>query len=230
MKFRLLFFLGLVTSFPSLSQIRKTDSIGDTNKNRALYIIEKGDTIPVFILKEFNYTDPDFAREWNRTVFFTKRMYTYAKIIDSIVKSHDAKLAEIEKNGSKKRRKSKKTNKALKKTLWDEYSYEIKNLTNTRGDYLTRLVHRETGSTAYELIKKYKNGRTAFFWNSVLWSFGSTNLKNKFDPKEDWMLKLVVDDIEAGKIIPYTRAQLIQEMKAREARDKARKKKNNKRN
>jgi hypothetical protein len=55
-------------------------------------------------------------------------------------------------------------------------------------------------------------------------------LKNKFDPKEDWMLKLVVDDIEAGKIIPYTRAQLIQEMKAREARDKARKKKNNKRN
>jgi hypothetical protein len=230
MKFRLLFFLGLVTSFTSLSQIRKTDSIGDTNKNRALYIIEKGDTIPVFILKEFNYTDPDFAREWNRTVFFTKRMYTYAKIIDSIVKSHDTKLAEIEKNGSKKRRKSKKTNKALKKTLWDEYSYEIKNLTNTRGDYLTRLVHRETGSTAYELIKKYKNGRTAFFWNSVLWSFGSTNLKNKFDPKEDWMLKLVVDDIEAGKIIPYTRAQLIQEMKAREARDKARKKKNNKRN
>jgi len=230
MKFRLLFFLCLVTSFPSLSQIRKTDSIGDTNKNRALYIIEKGDTIPVFILKEFNYTDPDFAREWNRTVFFTKRMYTYAKIIDSIVKSHDAKLAEIEKNGSKKRRKSKKTNKALKKTLWDEYSYEIKNLTNTRGDYLTRLVHRETGSSAYELIKKYKNGRTAFFWNSVLWSFGSTNLKNKFDPKEDWMLKLVVDDIEAGKIIPYTRAQLIQEMKAREARDKARKKKNNKRN
>ena len=82
----------------------------------------------------------------------------------------------------------------------------------------------------YELIKKYKNGRSAFFWNSVLWSFGSTDLKNKFDAKEDWMLKLVVEEIEAGKITPYTRAQLIKEMKAREARDKARKKKNNKRN
>jgi hypothetical protein len=234
MKFRLLFFLGLVTSFTSLSQIRKTDSIEDTStKNKAIYIIESGDTIPIFILNEFNYTDPDFAREWNRTVFFTKRMYTYAKIIDSIVKSHDAELAQIEKSNSKKRRKTKKTNKALKKTLWDEYSYEIKNLTNTRGDYLTKLVYRETGTTAYELIKKYKNGRSAFFWNSVLWSFGSTDLKNKFDAKEDWMLKLVVEEIEAGKITPYTRAQLIKEMKAREARearDKARKKKNNKRN
>lgn len=224
MKFTLLFFLGLATSLSSFSQIRKTDPIRDSTKNKALYIVESGDTIPIFILKEFNYTDPDFAREWNRTVFFAKRMYTYAKIIDSIVKSHDAELAEIEKSNSKKRRKSKKTNKALKKTLWEKYSYEIKNLTNTRGDYLTRLVHRETGFTSYELIRKYKNGRTAFFWNSVLWSFGSTNLKNKFDPKADWMLKLVVEDIEAGKIIPYTRAQLIQEMKDREARDKARKK------
>ena len=224
MKAVLLFFVILFTTFSSFSQIRKTDPPGDSTKNKALYIIEKGDTIPIFVLKEFNYRDPDFAKEWNRTVFFAKRMYTYAQIIDSIVKSHEAELAEIEKNGSKKKRKSRKTNKALKKTLWDEYSYEIKNLTNTRGDYLTRMVHKETGFTTYELIKKYKNGRTAFFWNSVLWSFGSTDLKNKFDPKEDWMLKLVIDDIEAGKILPYTRAQLIQEMKSREARDKARKK------
>lgn len=220
MKLKLLIFLFLLSG-TIFSQNNKTNSPVDSTKNQAMYIIENGDTIPVFVLREFNYTDPDFAREWNRTVFFAKRMYTYAKIIDSIVDSHEAELAKIEKEESRKRRKSKKTNKELKKTLWDEYSYEIKNLTDVRGDYLTRLVHRETGFTAYELIKKYKNGRTAFFWNSVLWSFGSTDLKNKFDPKEDWMLKLVVEDIEAGKIIPYTRAQLIKEMKDREAREKA---------
>ncbi|MEN9002860.1 MAG: DUF4294 domain-containing protein [Flavobacteriales bacterium] len=230
MKSIFLIILGLVISVSGISQDRKTNnSAEDTvnqkkSKNGALYEVVNGDTIPIFILKEFNYRDPDFAREWNRTVFFAKRMYTYTMIIDSIVSQHEAELAAIEKSGSKKRRKSRKTNKALKKTLWDEYSYEIKNLTNTRGDYLTKLVHRQTGSTTYELIKKYKNGRTAFFWNSVLWSFGSTNLKNKFDPKEDWMMKLVVEDIEAGKIKPYPRSFLIQEMKDREARDKARKK------
>lgn len=230
MKFRLILFLCLVFSFSSFSQERKTNNPSEDTTNlsssnkHAMFVIENGDTIPIFVLREFNYRDPDFAREWNRTVFFTKRMYTYAKIIDSIVDAHEKELADIDKKGSKTRRKSKKSNKDLKKTLWDEYSYEIKNLTNTRGDYLTRLIHRETGFTAYELIKKYKNGRTAFFWNSVLWSFGSTDLKNKFDPKEDWMLKLVVEDIEAGKIKPYPRERLIQEMKDREARDKARKK------
>lgn len=192
--------------------------------NTLPYVIEDGDTIPIYILKEFKHKDPDFLREWNRTVYFASRMYTYTKIIDSIVKEHDKNLIKIENEGKKARRKSRKKNKQLKKSLWDEYSYEIKNLTNIRGDYLTRLIHRETGSTAYELIKKYKNGRTAFFWNSVLWSFGSTNLKNKFDPKEDWMLKLVVEEIEKGNIAAVSRSQQLYELKLRNLREKAQKK------
>lgn len=215
-------FLFTTLSFPLLSQVKTP--IPDTGK-QAMYLIEDGDTIPIFILKQFNYQDPNFAREWNRTVFFARRMYTYAKIIDSIVTDHEAELAEIEKSKKKTSRKQKKENKALKKTLWDEYSYEIKNLTNIRGDYLTKLVYRETGVTCYDLIKKYKNGRTAFFWNSVLWSFGSTNLKNEFDPKQDWMLKLVLVEIEKGNIKTMSRSQLIQEVKDREKREKNQKKK-----
>ena len=133
---------------------------------------------------------------------------------------------EKAKNANKKAKKlARKANKALKKNLWDKYSYEIKNLTDVRGDYLTRLVHRETGVTTFDLIKKYKNPQTAFFWNSVLWSFNSTNLKNEFDPKRDWMLKLVVEEIEAGKIKPVSRARQLKELKAREAYEKAKKKK-----
>ena len=220
----LIFFLLTSDSFSQdTTSVNKTDTTA-----KALYVIEDGDTIPIFVLKEFNYKDPTFAREWNRTVFFARRMYTYAKIIDSIVTEHEAELERIKKQGKKKKRKQRKKNKKLKKSLRKEYAYEIKNLTNIRGDYLTKMVHRETGKTCYELIKKYKNGTTAFFWNSVLWSFGSTNLKNKFDPKKDWMLKLVIADIEAGKIRPMSRAELIQEMKDREAREKAKKKKKKK--
>ena len=191
------------------------------------YLIEDGDTIPISTLKAFQYKDPDFEREYTRAVFFARRMYTYTEIIDSIVNAHEAKLKVIENQKKKKRkkaRKARKSNRKLKKGLKKEFSYEIKNLTNIRGDYLTRMVHRKTGFTCYELIKKYKNGRTAFLWNSVLWTFGSTNLKNKFDPKKDWMLKLVIKEIEAGKIRPLTRAELIKEMKDREKRDKERKK------
>ncbi len=226
MKYKLLsfwvvFFFSLCHSVWSQSTLPQT-KVSDTNKN-SLYVIEDGDTIPIFIIKQFNYKDPNFAREWNRTVFFARRMFTYAKLIDSIVEAHEAELAEIKESNKRTSRKQKRQNKELKNTLWDEYAYEIKNLTNIRGDYLTKLVHRETGSTCYELIKKYKNGRTAFFWNSVLWSFGSTNLKNKFDPKSDWMLKLVLEEIESGKIRTLSRSELIQEVKDREEQEKNRK-------
>ena len=194
----------------------------DENVNGG-YIIVDGDTVPIFVLNEFNYKDPDFEREWNRTVYFTRRMYTYAQLIDSIVKDHERELTRIEKLPKKSRKKARKANKALKKKLWDEYSYEIKNLTNIRGDYLTKLVHRETGMTTFDLIKKYKNGSTAVFWNSVLWSFGSTNLKNEYDPKKDWMLKLVIDEIEAGRITPISREHQVRALRAREAREKRKK-------
>ncbi len=222
---KIIYFFSWVLLFTNVCLAQNTvplAEISDTNK-KAMYLIEDGDTIPIFIIKQFNYKDPNFAREWNRTVYFARRMYTYAKIIDSIVDEHEKQLAEIEQSNKRSSRKQRKENKKLKKTLWDEYSYEIKNLTNVRGDYLTKLVYRETGVTCYDLIKKYKNGRTAFFWNSVLWSFGSTNLKNEFNPKEDWMLKLVVEEIEQGKIRAMSRSQLIQEIKRREEREKKKK-------
>ena len=222
---KIIYFFSWVLLFTNVCLAQNTvplTEISDTNK-KAMYLIEDGDTIPIFIIKQFNYKDPNFAREWNRTVYFARRMYTYAKIIDSIVDEHEKQLTEIEQSNKRSSRKQRKENKKLKKTLWDEYSYEIKNLTNVRGDYLTKLVYRETGVTCYDLIKKYKNGRTAFFWNSVLWSFGSTNLKNEFKPKEDWMLKLVVEEIEQGKIRAMSRSQLIQEIKRREEREKKKK-------
>lgn len=222
LSFWVFLFFSLFTTILAQKTVPITE-VSDTNK-QTMYLIENGDTIPIFIIKQFNYKDPNFAREWNRTVYFARRMYTYAKIIDSIVDSHEAELAEIKNSKKRNNRKQKKQNKELKNNLWDEYSYEIKNLTNVRGDYLTKLVYHETGVTCYELIKKYKNGRTAFFWNSVLWSFGSTNLKNEFDPKTDWMLKLVLAEIESGKIKTLSRNELIQEVKDREEREKNRKK------
>jgi len=155
---KIIYFFSWVLLFTNVCLAQNTvplTEISDTNK-KAMYLIEDGDTIPIFIIKQFNYKDPNFAREWNRTVYFARRMYTYAKIIDSIVDEHEKQLAEIEQSNKRSSRKQRKENKKLKKTLWDEYSYEIKNLTNVRGDYLTKLVYRETGVTCYDLIKKYK--------------------------------------------------------------------------
>lgn len=172
----------------------------DTTKRQYFtYEVIDGDTIPILKLKEFEYKDPDFEKQWRRTVYFVTRVYPYAKIIDSITIKYDKDIAELQ-NAKGKKRKIKKYNKKLKKDISKEYKLEIKNMSVTRGEYLAKLTHRETDKTLYQLIKKYKNGTNAFFWQTIMKIYGGANLKSKYDAKEDWMIALVLKEIEEGKI------------------------------
>lgn len=187
--------LFLFLSLNSLSQENP-----DTNRYIFTYEVINGDTIPILQLKEFKYKDPEFEKQWRIAVYFTRRVYPYAEIIDSIVNEHEAELAEL-KDAKREKRKVRKSNKKLNKSLSKEFSLEIKNMSVTRGIYLAKLVHRKTGYTIYDLIKKYKTGATAMFWQMVMKVYGGANLKSEYKPEdEDWMLALVIKDIEDGKI------------------------------
>ncbi len=176
-------------------------SIAQVDTNRTIYTYEviDGDTVPILQLRPYTYKDPEWEKEWRRTVFFTRRVYPYALIIDSIITSHEATIAELEKQ-SKSKRKIRKHNKKLKKTLKEEYGLEIRNMSVTRGEYLGKLLHKENGQTIYELIKKYKSGASAFWWHMIMKLYGGANLKTKYNHQYDWMLALVIKEIEAGKI------------------------------
>lgn len=190
--------------FLSFNTIAQEDT--DTNRSIFTYEVINGDTIPILQLKEFKYKDPEFEKQWRIAVYFTRRVYPYAEIIDSIVTEHKAELAELEKE-KKKKRKIRKSNKKLNKSLSKEYGLEIKNMSVTRGVYLAKLVHRKTGFTIYDLIKKYKTGTHAVFWQIVMKVYGGANLKGEYKPEvDDWMLALVIKDIEAGKINVVPRA------------------------
>lgn len=172
----------------------------DTNRYIFTYEVINGDTVPILQLKPFKYKDPEFEKQWRIAVYFTRRVYPYAEIIDSIVKEHEANLAEL-KDTKREKRKVRKSNKKLNKSLSKEYALEIKNMSVTRGIYLAKLVHRKTGYTIYDLIKKYKTGTHAVFWQMVMKIYGGANLKSEYKPEEDdWMLALVIKDIEEGKI------------------------------
>lgn len=175
-----------------------------SNRQIFTYEIIDGDTIPILKLKEFKYKDPEFEKQWRRTVFFTRRVYPYAKIIDSIVTKYESDVAELKKQKGSKR-KIKKYEKKLKKELTEDFKLEIKNMSVTRGEYLAKLTHRETGKTLYDLIKQYKSGTNAFFWQMVMKIYGGANLKAEYDPEKDWMLALVLKEIEEGRIIPISR-------------------------
>ena len=196
------YFLSYLFIIICITGVSQTDSVPE---QRAYYTYEviNGDTLRVYTLSEFKYKDPDWEKQWQETVFFTTRVYPYAIILDSIITAHDAKIAELEKQKNSKK-KIRKHNKKLRNQLKEEYGLEIKNMSVQRGKYLAKLTHKENGSTIYELIKKHKSGANAFWWQMVMKIYGGANLKTKYSAQKDWMLNLVLKEIEAGtiKVIP----------------------------
>lgn len=195
----------LLICFLLLYLVQYAQNKDTTKRDIFTYEIIDGDTIPILKLKEFKYKDPDFEKQWRRAVFFTRRVYPYAIIIDSIVTQYENDIASLKKE-KKSKKKIRKYEKKLKKKLNEEFKLEIKNMSVTRGQYLAKLTHRETGKTLFDLIKKYKSGTNAFFWQTVLKVYGGANLKATYNEKEDWMLALVLKEIEEGRIQPIPRS------------------------
>jgi hypothetical protein len=66
--------------------------------------------------------------------------------------------------------------------LFRLFEKDIRGMTISQGVLLMRLVDRECGMTPYEIIKTYRSGFTAGFWQLVARLFG-TNLKTPYQPK-----------------------------------------------
>jgi hypothetical protein len=58
-----------------------------------------------------------------------------------------------------------------------------------------KIINRETQNTCYDIIKEYKGGFSARFWQTVAWVFGSS-LKQDYDPAgEDAELEPIVREV-----------------------------------
>lgn len=80
----------------------------------------------------------------------------------------------------------------------EEYTPVLKHMTHTQGRVLLKLIDRETEYTAYEVLKEFRGGFVAGFWQGVSRVFGQ-NLKSKYDREgEDRMIEQIVVYYEAG--------------------------------
>ena len=166
---------------------------------------------------EINASNAEYVRKWNRTKFYVKSVYDYSVISSAMLSAFEDTLSTI----SKQRNKSKylkKANKMLKK----EFGEEIKDMSITRGTYLMKLIYRNTGLTAYDIIKKYRGSGTAF-WFQALCTISGQDLKKEYDPdNEDFLINKAVRLIESGDMTYFKRVPLTKE--ARKALEKKRKK------
>ena len=168
---------------------------------------------------EITASNADFVKKWNRTKFYVKSVYDYARISSAMLTSFEDSVSKIENKYSKKKYLS-SCNKSLKK----EFGNEIKEMSINRGKYLMKMIYRSTGLTAYDIIKKYRGGGTAF-WFQALCVVNGQDLKREYDPEnEDLLVERAIGLIDSGKMNYYKRVPLTNE--ARKALKKSKRKKN----
>ena len=161
------------------------------------------DTVPLnLILPDHQvYTsDNEFLKKWNKTKFYVRSVYDYAKIASSMLEGFNDTLALLSSNRIKKRY-LKRANKMLK----NEFGDEIKKMSINRGTHLMKLIYRNTGLTTYDIIKLYRGSGKAF-WFQTLCLVNGQNLKKEYDPEgEDYLIEKAVSLIESGRMNYFKR-------------------------
>ena len=122
----------------------------------------------------------------------THKVYPYAKLAaERLVELNDS-IIKI-----KRKSKRKKYTKKIQKYIEDEFSEELKKLTRTEGQILVKLIHRQTGSTAFNLVKDLRSGWRAFWYSATAKMFKIT-LKEEFNPKNVHEDYLIEDILQRG--------------------------------
>lgn len=148
----------------------------------------------VTIMPPYKFKNKRQKRKYNRLAYHIKKVYPYAVEIRNTYAEVEANLVNFE-----TRKEQKRYLKTKEKELRNEFEKDLINLTFYQGRLLIKLVDRETGSTTYDVVKEFKGGMSAFFWQSVAVMFGA-NLKSQYDKEEDRMIEDIIVRIENGQL------------------------------
>jgi len=116
----------------------------------------------------------------------TLNAYPFAKIAAERLEVLNERLENI-----KSKRKKKVYIKRIQKYMEGEFADQLKKLTRTEGRILIKLIHRQTGKTVFDLVKDYRSGWNAFWYNSTAKVF-KLSLKSTYNPltnNEDYLIE-----------------------------------------
>ena len=174
---------------------RAQQGINDTLVSGA--VVYMGDTIEAktlpFVSLFNRLTDAQrrARAEWTRLRNAIYVTFPYAKRAGLVMNDVNAHLVGV--NDKDKR---KKYINSREKDLKREFADPLTNLSIYQGKVLMKLINRETGNNCYEIIKEYKGGFLARFYQTVAFFFG-TNLKQPYDKTGDEAeMEKIVQEVE----------------------------------
>jgi len=190
-----------MSSAIALSQVVEPDSLVN-------YIKIKGDSIvrssidldKVVLLPKKGFKDSNEIKKYLILKRKTLKVYSYAVLASNRLTTLNERLVNI-----KRRRDRKNYTKKIKKFIVNEFYDELRKFTQTEGQILIKLIHRQTGTSAYKLIKEIRNGWSAFWYNNTARIF-NMSLKKEFDPytvEEDYLIEDIIQRALRDKKLEY---------------------------
>lgn len=190
--YRILIFITCFINL-SLAQEYPVEKDVDTIMNEEYFVFE-GDSIlmkhieldDVYVLERIKFKNREEKIQYLILKRKVKKVYPYAKMAADKLTELTQEIATI-----KKKRARKRYTKKVQKFIEEEFSKELKKLTRTEGQILVKLIHRQTGTTAFDLVKELRSGWRAFWYNSTANLF-KISLKREYSPlevKEDYYIE-----------------------------------------
>lgn len=162
-------------------------------------IVQNGDTLifknikEVVVFPDRTFKNKRQYRRYTRYILKVKKVYPLAVEARKLLDEYEPRYYALE--DQKDRRKLMKE---LEKQLLDEHKEELKKWSISDGRILLKLINRETERTPYSLIKDFRGGFSATFWQGIAKLF-KNDLKDGYDPEgDDKMLEEIVTLIELG--------------------------------
>ncbi len=202
---KLLYIYIVLISAVSFSQIQETDSLPINDDDYVF--VKPGDTLVVnlnefSLLPKHKFSSREDVRYylWFRRKVF--RAYPYAQLASERLDSLNVRLEKIE-----SKRKRRQYTKIIQKYIEGEFTDQIKKMTTTEGRILIKLIHRQTGETAFDNIKELRSGWKAFWYNTTANVF-KLSLKTEYHPEtenEDFLIEDVLQRaFQEGKLKPQS--------------------------
>ncbi len=177
---------------------RYSEKLGGYLLNAEIY---QGDTIGTIVLPEvpiyppMKFKNKKQEKFYWKTVRDVKKVYPYMKFIGTEYKRINAICDTISDPKLKK-----KYLKKYEKELLDEYKPVMKKFTLSQGKMLIKLIDRELEETSYDIIKQFRGGFVAWWWQLFAKMLGA-DLKDDYNISErekDRIIERVITLYEAG--------------------------------
>ncbi|HLW32198.1 MAG TPA: DUF4294 domain-containing protein [Aequorivita sp.] len=199
MKFSTLIYIGMLFVYPfTYGQTDSEIAAKQKDSSEVMYYFVEGDSIAremidldeVILLDKLQFKSTEDRRQYLILRRKTRKVYPYAKLAADRLTTMSERLKTLERKGDRRR-----YTKRIQKYVEGEFSERLKKLTHSEGQILVKLVHRQTGRTAFDLVKELRTGWRAFWYNTTANLF-EISLKEEFRPfevKEDYLIEDILE-------------------------------------